>query len=77
MDDGDWITSIDRNGRRSAYAETPLGKCTLALKPSAGGFRTYQATLLDGRRVASAPSLEELKIAAVYHINRLAAETTT
>jgi hypothetical protein len=54
-------------------AETPLGICTLQLRRSAGNFQTYQATLADGRRIASAGSLEELKIEAEFHVARLAA----
>jgi hypothetical protein len=74
MDDGDWITSNDRNGRRYAYADTPLGRCTLKLAPAAGRSSVYQATLVDGRRIASAGSLEELKVEAAFHINRLSRE---
>ncbi len=74
MDTGDWITSIDRSGRRYAYAETPLGRCTLKLARAAGNASVYRATLADGRRIASAGSLEELKIEAVYHVNRLTTE---
>jgi hypothetical protein len=75
MTEGEWITSLDRSGRRCAYAETPLGKCTLKLAPAAGRALRYQAILPDGRRIADADTLEELKVTAVYHINRLAAAT--
>lgn len=73
MTECDWITSTDRSGRRMAYSETPLGKCVLKLAPAAGRALRYQAILADGRRIANADTLEELKIEAGFHINRLAA----